>query len=54
MNFVIKLSLFFHRKIAYDSILIVVNRYSKMVQYISYNKDMDAKKLAEIMKNRIF
>jgi hypothetical protein len=54
MDFVIGLPLFFYRGIAYDSILIVINRYSKMVQYIPYNKDMDAEELAEIMKNRVF
>jgi hypothetical protein len=44
----------FYREIVYDFILIVINRYSKMVQYIPYNKDIDAKELAEIIKNRIF
>ena len=38
----------------YDSILVVVDRYSKMVQYIPCNKDMDAEELAEIMENRVF
>jgi hypothetical protein len=51
MNFVTGLPPFFYRGIAYDFILIVINRYLKMVQYISYNKDMDAEKLAEIIKN---
>jgi hypothetical protein len=54
INFVIRLSLSFHKKIAYNFILIVINRYSKMVQYIPYNKNIDAEKLAKIMKNRIF
>ena len=54
MDFVTGLPLSFYRKIVYDFILIVINRYSKMVQYIPCNKNMDAKKLAEIIKNRIF
>jgi hypothetical protein len=41
MNFVIRLSLFFYREIAYDFILIVINRYSKIVQYILYNKNTE-------------
>jgi hypothetical protein len=51
IDFVIGLPFFLHRGIAYDSILVVINRYSKMVQYIPYNKDMDAEELAEIMKD---
>jgi hypothetical protein len=54
MNFVIRLPPSLHREIAYDFILIVIDRYSKMVQYIPYNKNMDAEELAEIIKNRVF
>jgi hypothetical protein len=32
----------------------VVNKYSKMIQYIPCTKDTDAEELAEIMKNRVF
>jgi putative transposase len=54
MNFVTGLSPFFHRGIAYDAVLVVINRYLKMVQYIFCIKDTDTDELAEIMKNRIF
>jgi hypothetical protein len=54
MDFVTGLPSFFYRGIAYDFILVVIDRYSKIIQYIPCNKDMDAKKLAEIMKNRVF
>jgi hypothetical protein len=54
MDFVTGLPPFFHRGIAYDAILVVINRYSKIIQYIPYTKDTDAEKLAEIIKNRIF
>jgi hypothetical protein len=51
MDFVTGLSSFFYKGIAYDFILVVVDRYSKMIQYIFCNKDMDAKELAEIIKD---
>lgn len=54
MDFVTGLPPSLHRGIAYDSILVVVDRYSKMVQYIPCNKDMDAEELAEIMEDRVF
>jgi hypothetical protein len=51
MDFVIGLPPSFHRGIAYDAVLVMIDRYSKIVQYIPYTKDTDAEKLAEIMKN---
>jgi hypothetical protein len=46
-------SLLFRKK-AYDSILIVINRYSRIIQFIPYNKNMDAPELTEIIKNQKF
>jgi Integrase zinc binding domain len=54
MDFVTGLPPSLHRGVAYDSILVVINRYSKMVQYIPCNKDTDAEELAKIMENRVF
>jgi hypothetical protein len=54
MDFVTGLPLFFYRGVAYDAVFVVVDKYSKMVQYIPYIKDTDAEKLAEIMENRVF
>jgi hypothetical protein len=54
MNFVTGLPSFFHRGVVYDAVFVVINRYSKMVQYIPCTKDTDADELAEIMENRVF
>jgi hypothetical protein len=54
MNFVTDLPPSLLRGKAYDSILVVINRYSRMVQFIPYNKDMDAPELAEIIESQIF
>jgi hypothetical protein len=51
MDFVINLPLSLFRGKVYDSILIVINKYSRIVQFISYNKNIDAPELAEIIKN---
>jgi hypothetical protein len=54
MDFVTGLPPSFYKGFAYDAVLVVVDRYSKMVQYIPCTKDTDAEELAEIMKNRVF
>ena len=51
MNFIINLPPSLFRGKAYDLILIVINRYSRIIQFISYNKNMDAPELTEIIKN---
>jgi hypothetical protein len=51
MNFVINFPSSLFKGKAYDSILVVINKYSKIIQFISYNKDMDVPELTEIMKN---
>jgi hypothetical protein len=51
MDFVTDLPSSLFKKKLYDLILIVINRYSRMVQFISYNKDIDAPELTEIIEN---
>jgi hypothetical protein len=51
MNFIINFPLLLFREKIYDSILIVVNKYSRMIQFIPYNKDMDAPEFTEIIEN---
>jgi hypothetical protein len=50
MIFVINLTPSLIRGKAYDSILVVINKYSRMVQFIFYNKNMNAPELTEIIK----
>ena len=47
MNFVIELFLSKRRDVVYDSILMIVDRYIKMIKYISIIKKID---VAELMK----
>ncbi len=42
------------RRNVYNSILMIINRYSKMVVLIFYTKDMDIIDLAEIIESNIF
>jgi hypothetical protein len=51
INFVTELPPSLYREVAYDLILVVVDRYSKMVQYILYNKDTDAEELTKIIED---
>ncbi len=53
MDFVTDLPSSFYRGIVYDAILVVVDRYSKMVQFVSCNKETTAEELAEIMESKI-
>jgi hypothetical protein len=50
IDFVIDLPPSLFKKKIYDSILVVINRYSKIIQFISYNKDMNAPELTKIIK----
>jgi transposase InsO family protein len=40
-------------KVSYDAILIVIDRYTKQVEYIAFRKDYTAVQLAHIMNDRI-
>jgi len=42
-----------YREIAYDAILVIINKYSKMIQFVPYNKKTTAEELAEIIENEI-
>ena len=53
MDFIIDLPLSLYRGIAYDTIFVIVDRYSKMVQFVSYNKKTTAEELIKIIKNKI-
>jgi hypothetical protein len=37
----------------YDSVVVVVDRFSKYVRYLPYSKDIDALALAQLFINRI-
>jgi hypothetical protein len=37
----------------YDSVIVVVDRFSKYVRYLPYGKDIDALALAQLFINRI-
>src|SRR6266536_3887204 len=53
INFIINLSLSFYREIVYDAILVVINKYSKIIQFVSYNKKTTAEELAKIIESEI-
>ncbi len=53
IDFIIDLPLSLYREIAYDAILVVVDRYLKIIQFVPYNKETTAEELAEIIKNKI-
>ena len=53
MDFVTSLPPSLHRGIVYDAILVVIDRYLKMVQFVLYNKETTAEELTEIMESEI-
>ncbi len=53
INFITGLPLSLYRGIVYDAILVVIDRYSKMIQFVPYNKETTAEELAEIIKSEI-
>jgi hypothetical protein len=54
MNFIINLPPSLIKGKVYDSILIVINKYSRIIQFMPYNKNMDAPELTEIIENKKF
>ncbi len=54
MDFITDLSPFLFRRNVYDSILVITNRYSKIIILIPYTKDVDIIDLAETIKSNIF
>jgi hypothetical protein len=53
MNFITGLPLSLRKGRAFDAILAVVNRYSKMTHFILITIDVDAPALAEFIYNKI-
>ncbi len=53
INFIINLPLSFYREIVYDAILVVVDRYLKIIQFVPCNKETTAEKLTKIIKSEI-
>jgi hypothetical protein len=54
MNFIIDLSFNVNRRIAYDSIFVLVNRYTKYARYIRARQDWIAVQLADAMIEKLF
>jgi hypothetical protein len=53
INFIIELPLLLRENRAFDAILTVVDRYSKIAYFISITIDVDAPVLAELIYNEI-
>ena len=53
MNFIMKLSSNKKRDVVYDSILMIINRYIKMIKYISIIKKIDVTKLTKVFFEKI-
>ena len=53
MDFVISLPLSLYRGIVYDTILVVVDKYFKIIQFVPCNKETTAEKLVEIIESEI-
>jgi hypothetical protein len=54
MDFIIALPPAVRRRKAYNALLIVVDRFSKMVQYIAYSKEIDALDIGDRLIKMIF
>jgi hypothetical protein len=54
MNFITDLSLNISRRVAYDSILVLVNRYTKYVRYVRAKQNWIAVQLADAMIKELF
>ena len=53
MNFITKLFSSKKRDVVYDSILIIINRYIKMIKYILIIKKIDVAKLTKMFFKKI-
>ena len=53
MNFVTELSLSKKRDVVYDSILMIIDRYIKMIKYISIIKKIDVAELTKVFFEEI-
>jgi hypothetical protein len=53
MDFITGLPSSLHRKVAYNAILVIVNRYSAMTHFIFYTKNVNSKNLAGYIYDEI-
>ena len=53
MNFVIELSSSKRRDVVYDSILMIIDRYIKMIKYISIIKKIDVAELTKVFFEKV-
>ena len=53
MNFIIDLLFSKRRDVVYDSILMIINRYIKMIRYISITIKIDVATLAKVFYEKI-
>ena len=53
MNFIMKLFLSKKRDVVYNSILIIINQYIKMIKYVLIIKKIDVAKLTKIFFEKI-
>ena len=53
MNFIMKLSSNKKRGVVYDLILIIIDRYIKMIKYVSIIKKIDVAKLTKMFFKKI-
>jgi hypothetical protein len=54
MNFIIALPPMVRRRKAYNTLLVVIDRFSKMVQYIACSKEIDAPDIGDRLIETIF
>jgi len=55
INFIIGLLIIINNnKIYYNTILKIVDYYSKIIKYISYNKEINLSKLIKVLWNEVF
>ena len=54
MNFIIDLSLSRRRDCVYDTILIIVDRYIKIIRYLSITKKINVFDLEQLLMKEIF
>ena len=53
IDFITDLPLSLYKRIVYDAILVVINKYSKIIEFVPCNKETTAEELTKIIKNEI-
>jgi hypothetical protein len=54
IDFIIALPPAIHRRKVYNALLIIIDRFSKIVQYIAYLKEIDASDIGDRLIKTIF